>query len=203
MSTSQYFLDPAPSPLSDAALESSNADRVNRLEADVANIREKLDGFIDLMSAQVQLLRTRNPEPSSSDIRTPAVDSPPVELSAKRHPWLLTEFLRDMGTTCRMYLDPRYRIRRATQIVVPLLLALFALNIFVFNAVFILPIVSDALERIIAVVLAMILYKVLGRELLRYRQELIRIDALAESQSKQSIVVFSSGEPPYRDMDLE
>jgi hypothetical protein len=70
-----------------------------------------------------------------------------------------------------MYMDPRYRVRRATQLMVPLIFGLFALNYAFFNLLLTqVPVLTPILERLIGIILAVLLYKVISRETTRYRQ---------------------------------
>src|SRR5207248_4461663 len=92
-------------------------------------------------------------------------------INAVRRPWLLFDLLREFGATVRMYMDPRYRVRRATQLMVPLILGLLLLNYLLFNVLVLqIPVVSPVIERVIDIVLGVLLYKVLMREVGRYRQ---------------------------------
>jgi len=53
-------------------------------------------------------------------------------VNAARRPWLLVDLLKEMGAIVRMYMDPRYRVRRSTQLLVPLILGLMVANYFFF-----------------------------------------------------------------------
>jgi len=91
-------------------------------------------------------------------------------VNALRRPWLLIDLLKEVGATFRMYTDPRYRIRRATKLLVPLLFVLFGLNYLMFNYTMLdIPVFRHLLERLVEVVLAVLLYKVVSREVARYR----------------------------------
>jgi hypothetical protein len=68
-----------------------------------------------------------------------------------------------------MYFDPRYRVSRTAQIAFPLFGALLALNYFLFSVWFSVAIVSPVAERLLDIVLAALAYRVLLRELDRYR----------------------------------
>ena len=102
------------------------------------------------------------------------------------------ELFRDFWTTIRMYLDPRYRVRRATQLLAPFILLLFAFNCFFFNSVFAVPILSSVLEKAIDVILAVLLYKVVSRELVRYRQVIEQLAAWRHFHAKHTPVLVSS-----------
>ena len=71
-----------------------------------------------------------------------------------------------------MYFDPRYRLSRVAQFGVPAILALFVLNYFFFAYTCALPVVPLIGERLVCVLMSLALYKVLVREVSRYRQVL-------------------------------
>jgi hypothetical protein len=78
--------------------------------------------------------------------------------------------LRELHLMFRMYVDNRYRLSRLCQFAAPALLALMVLNYLLFEF-WQIPIVSyvfPLIERLILIVLAVALYKVLAREAARY-----------------------------------
>lgn len=179
-------------------------DRVHRLEDEISDLRDTIARFADLMIGEVKDLRKSHGElpvfPPSIEGELPVTATKPssdevvpvpVE-STTRRPWLLIELLRDFGATFNMYLDPRYRVRRATQVMVPVILVLFAVNCFFFRHVFTVEIVSSALEKIIDVILAVLLYKVVYREIVRYRQVLAQLSAWQHYRSKNRSVLVAS-----------
>jgi hypothetical protein len=190
-------------------------DRVGRLEGEVAELRDTIARFAELVIGEVKGLRQShaelpafppaiagelpvtvvNPEQSEASVAG-------TELPFSRRPWLIRELLHDLGTTVRMYLDPRYRVRRATQILVPLLVLLFGLNCFFFNIVFHVEILSSALEKLVDVVLAVLLYKVVSREILRYRQVIAKLLAWQQYRERKPTTVVSS-EPAMTRLEME
>jgi hypothetical protein len=83
---------------------------------------------------------------------------------------MVVEVLRELGGMVRMYFHPRYRVRRTTQMTVITIFALIVANYFFFNHLFAyIPIGTEIVERLIDVVLVVLLYKSLSRELARYR----------------------------------
>jgi hypothetical protein len=79
-------------------------------------------------------------------------------------------------------MHPRYRVRRSTQIMVPLILVLFALNYLVFNYTFLdVPVFRQVLETVVEIVLAVLLYKVVSREVVRFRQTQLHLAGLPRS----------------------
>lgn len=189
--------------------------RLNRLEGEVTELRDTIARFADIMIGEVKDLKKVHQElplvppslagmvPSSDDMPNSdgaaAVPAPPVEPSTRR-PWLLMELLRDMGSTFRMYLDPRYRVRRSTQIMVPLILGLFAFNCYVFNFVFTLTFVSNIFEKLFDVILAVLLYQVIHREVLRYRSVISQLTAWQRYRTRATVV---GAEPAMTTLETE
>jgi len=183
------------------------SERFQRLEGELAAQRDKLDGLFDLVRTEVQSIKKIQAEapammgPTGGPALTTAEASAAVDENEARQ-WLLMQFFREIGTMFHMYLDPRYRIRRYTQLLVPFILALFAFNCFFFNVVFHLDFVSPAFEKIIDVVLAVLLAMVISREVARYRIVVKRITDWQDShQSNHSVMI--SGEAPATEMDPE
>ena len=79
-------------------------------------------------------------------------------------------FLRELHLIVRMYVDGRYRLSRLCQFAAPALLTMMVLNflLFEFWQIPIISYVFPLIERLILVMLAVALYKVLAREAARY-----------------------------------
>src|SRR5262245_3755104 len=157
-------------------------DRLHRVEDEVAELRHTVSELAEIVVNDIKDRREAAlavsapvadmPVPSSLTPGQAALNPP----SASRRPWLLIELVREIGSTIRMYVDPRYRVRRATQIMVPVILAAFGLNYLIFHHTFLdVPVFRHILERVVDVVLAILLYKVLSREVARYRQMIIQL----------------------------
>ena len=153
-------------------------DRIHRLEGEVAELRHTLSELAEIVVGDI---RERREAAIAVCAPVPEVPIPPSlvpggettlkAVNALRRPWLLFDLLREIGATVRMYMDPRYRVRRATQLMVPVILGLLVANYFLFNVLVVqIPVVSPVLERAIGILLAVLLYKVLIREVARYRQ---------------------------------
>jgi hypothetical protein len=93
----------------------------------------------------------------------------PPELEPQRRTWLFVQIWMELRLAVRMYFDPRYRVSRTAQIAFPLFAALLALNYFLFSVWFSIAVVSPVAERLFDVILAGLAYRVLLRELDRYR----------------------------------
>jgi hypothetical protein len=188
-------------------------DRINRLENEISELRETIARFAELVIGEVKDLRHAQVEPATPDASGEMPDkanSGHAELqmavasrpATARRPWLLMELIRDFSATVRMYLDPRYRVRRSTQLLVPAIIALFALNCFFFNAVFTAPILSQIAEKLGDVILAILLYKVVSRELVRYRQVIAQLMEWQEQRGRIGAVVVGA-EPATSRLETE
>jgi hypothetical protein len=80
--------------------------------------------------------------------------------------WLLAQVAGEFRLMVKMYVDPRYRLSRFGQFGVPLVVALMVLNYFFIAAM---PFVGFLVERLVLIVLAVVLYKLLAREAVRYK----------------------------------
>ncbi|MCX7666248.1 MAG: hypothetical protein N2112_11950 [Gemmataceae bacterium] len=106
------------------------------------------------------------------------VSSPILNLVSETNPtsgkrkWILGEIFRDFRTIFLMYFDQRYRLRRSTQLLVPSILISLILVYLFFNYAFSILLISPILERLIEMILAVLLYKVLNQEMIRYREAL-------------------------------
>lgn len=101
-----------------------------------------------------------------------AVLHPPTGPDPTARKWFLAQLFDEGRLAVHMYFDSRYRVSRLFQFLVPVVFGLFALNYFFFAVWFSFPVVSPLLERIGCVVLGVFLYRLLTRELARYRDVL-------------------------------
>lgn len=107
------------------------------------------------------------PPPDGAVLRPPAA---PVDPADRR--WFLTQLWTEVRLVFRMYFDPRYRLSRTAQFVLPGILLLLVFNYFFFSVWVSIVFVSPVVERVLAVVLGILGYKILVRETTRYRQVL-------------------------------
>ena len=113
--------------------------------------------------AVLPLVRLLPPPPEGVILAPPEIQEP------RRRTWFLVELWAELRLAVRMYFDPRYRVSRTAQIAFPLFFILLALNYFLFGMLISIPVVSPVAERLIDVLLAVLAYRVLIRELDRYR----------------------------------
>lgn len=191
------------------------SERIGNLEIEVSELKDTVARFAEVVLGEVKDLRNAQvetpPAPPAMMAELPltagsqnAVPVPEIghegSASTRRH-WLLTELISDFGATFRMYFDPRYRVRRYTQIMFPLLGILFALNWFFFRTIFAIPILSSILEKLVDAVLVILLYKVLVREVYRYRQVLAQLMAWQEYRTRTTAII--SGDPPTTQLETD
>jgi hypothetical protein len=126
-----------------------------------APVPEALEGV--LPPAVLPLMRLLPPPPDGTIL------APPESHEPARRGWFFVQLWAEMRLAARMYFDPRYRVSRTAQIAFPLFAVLLALNYFLFSVWFSISVVSPVAERLFDVVLAVLAYRVLVRELDRYR----------------------------------
>src|SRR5947209_12732993 len=104
-------------------------DRMHRLEGEVAELRHTLSELAEIVVGDIRERREAAIAVSApvSEVAIPASFVPGGETTVKavnalRRPWLLFDLIREVGITVKMYMDPRYRVRRATQLSVPRIL---------------------------------------------------------------------------------
>jgi hypothetical protein len=95
--------------------------------------------------------------------------APPEPQEPGRRGWFFGQLWTDVRLAAQMYFDPRYRVSRTAQLAFPLFAVLVVLNYFFFSAWLSIPVLSPVAERLIDVVLVVLAYRVLVRELDRYR----------------------------------
>jgi hypothetical protein len=221
--TSPLFVDPAaheepPDHENPQSLPRDLSSRLSHLEEEVGELRDTIARFAELVLGEVKELRHSSavpalPAPAPGDQLPPQMASDfseritvPHTLSnespSARRPWLLVELLNDLSGTFHMCFDPRYGVRRATRVMVPLILLLFGANYFFFRNLFALPILSTVLEKVVDIVLAILLYKVVSRETARYRQAIRELVAWQQSHVRVGAVVVG-GDPPTTRLDTQ
>ena len=95
--------------------------------------------------------------------------APPEHKEPSPRGWFFAELWAETRLALQMYFDPRYRVSRTAQVAFPLFAVLLVLNYFLFSVWFSFAIVSPVAERLLDVILAVLAYRVLTRELDRYR----------------------------------
>ena len=103
-----------------------------------------------------------------------AVIHPPESTTSDptQRTWLAIQIWAELKLLLYMYFDPRYRISRTTQFAIPGIAVLIILNYFFFAIWFNVLVISPVLERLLDVLLCVVGYKLLVRELGRYRDVL-------------------------------
>jgi hypothetical protein len=159
--------------------------RVQRLEDAVASLQntgameeritqrlaERLEGrpalshqIVESRSSSLPLLK--KPAPGNSGT------APPLDPALMRQPWLLFDFLAELGAIVRMFFDVRYHVGWSARLTVLVLVPLILLSqwwLQWFPLVWI-PIVGPVLDKVVDLFLAFLVYKALSREARRYQQ---------------------------------
>jgi hypothetical protein len=160
-------LEEAVAPLQDThALEERVAERV---AARVAPAGE--NGV--RTSAGLLLEAGRHLLPAAAALAEPTPTAPPPAQPAGpalRPPWLLFDVYAEARATVRMYLDPRFRLTWQARLLPPILLAAIATSWIWLPGTAVLPgVVSTLVMKAVDLLLALVLFKVLHREVTRYR----------------------------------
>jgi hypothetical protein len=93
----------------------------------------------------------------------------PVAAPPPRQPWFVFEALADIKAMLRMFIDPHYRPARFSLLMTMILLtAIFTSWLWVPGTA-LLGIIGTGLDKVVDLVLALFLYKILSREARRYR----------------------------------
>jgi len=172
---------------SDEPLPNDGEERLRRLETLVAERWPDDDALADRVIARLSALaaeRERNPDSAPMLVLAAKGDPPPPPpLGAVLEPpappgepaprkWFLPNLLAELRLIATMYFDPRYRISRTTQFALPAILLLLIFNYCFFSLWVSITFVSPFLERLLAVVLGILIYTLLMREVARYREVL-------------------------------
>ena len=170
-----------------AARHSELEDRIRKLEACLAErpaadddaITERVIARLSVLAAE----RERDPDGRSMLVLASSGEVPPPPQGAVLHPptpspdfaprtWFLANLFAELRLIFTMYFDPRYRISRTTQFALPGIVLLLIFNYFFFSMWVPIPFLSPVVERLFAVILGILIYKLLTRELARYREVL-------------------------------
>jgi hypothetical protein len=103
-----------------------------------------------------------------------AVLEPPTVIPADpgKRRWFFAQVWSEIRLVFRMYFDPRYRVSRTTQLVIPGIGLLLIFNYFLFSVWMSIPVLSPLVERGLAVFFGVVACMVLSRETARYREVL-------------------------------
>jgi hypothetical protein len=175
MSTALKFNDTVNERMEEHA--DSLAEQLHHLEGEVAELRHTVSDLADIVVGDIKerretaiALSARTSEVPIPALLVPGGQTTLNAVQALRRPWLLLEVLGELRTAIKMYLDARYRARTSTNILVPTIFVLFGLNYLLFNYTPLdLPVFRQIAERLVEIVLAVLLYKVISQEVVRYR----------------------------------
>jgi hypothetical protein len=163
-------------PENPSALVAALEERVRRLEATIAQLQntQPLEERITREVAARLESQVGPRSPNSSDLLLGAgkklLSAEPgsgTHRAPGRRAWLLADLWVEMRCIMRLLVDPRYRLSWETRLFVPLVILGFVLSWFCLSG---LLFVGPLLDKVIGLVLAFILYKILNREARRYRE---------------------------------
>jgi hypothetical protein len=183
------------------------SDRVQKLEGEVFALRDTVSRFAELMLNELKRIKPPEPPPPAAPVTMSmagmapvpiAIPTPQAELMARG--WVLPEFFRDLTTIFRMYIDSRYRLRRATQLFVPVILFLFVLNFWIIGHI---PLIGWIAVEIGTILLSILLYKILYREMVRYREVIAQYNVAEYAHREGSGFVHSAEDAAHSRQDLE
>jgi hypothetical protein len=171
-----------------AGRETDLDERLRKLETALAErpLPPDDEALADRVIARLSALaaeRERDPNSRGVMVLASTGDVPPPPQGAVLHPpapsadfaprtWFLANLFAELRLVATMYFDPHYRISRTTQFALPGIALLLIFNYFFFAHWVPIPFLSPVLERVLAVVLGILIYKLLTRELARYREVL-------------------------------
>jgi hypothetical protein len=148
-----------------ALMEETVADRV------IAKLSAAASPHSPVGSDRVLVLASTHdappPPPKGAVLRPPQTST-----DLGRHTWFLSQLGAEIRLAVHMYFDPRYRISRTTQFALPGIALILLFNYFFFTMWASIAFVSPFAERLLDVVFCVIGYKLLTRELGRYREVL-------------------------------
>jgi hypothetical protein len=184
--------EPAPAPTPDEkppeAVLPSLEDRVRALEVQLAVVRDtrKLeDRLVERMAKRLERKQAsaalKAPVAAIADAgkrlipiavatvqaRANAATQVAAGTIATKQPWLIVDCWTELRSMFRMFFDPRYRLTWQTKVYPPILIALMVLWWWILPSI---PVLTTVLDKIVTLVLAFFLYKILSREARRYRE---------------------------------
>ncbi len=146
--------------------EDTMTDRViAKLSALAGGTRSAADRVLVLASDGSQPLAP--PPPQGAVLHPPAAT---VDHTQRR--WFFTQVWSEIQLVFRMYFDPHYRVSRTTQFAIPGIVLMLVFDYFFFSVWVSIVFVSPVVERLLAVFLGVLGYKLIVRELGRYRDVL-------------------------------
>ncbi len=154
-------------------------ERLERLEQKLSTLSEDVRR---LQPTEAPAIRVPSPpqpqpeEPVMTYVPPLAEPEPPIQMpSSSARGWLWWEIVRDGMRTLWMLIDSRYRMAWSTRfVVIALFIAIFTSHWF--NPLgYLLPeVLERMLDKVVVLILGFLLYKVLGRELVRYHEYMAR-----------------------------
>jgi hypothetical protein len=185
----------------------SQPDRVQKVEEELFALRDTVSRFAELMLVEMKRIKPADTVQTQAPVTVSLGGLAPVPIALPTpnaqqlaRGWVLPELISDLWTTLKMYVDPRYRLRRTTQLFIPVIVVLFVLNYWIIGS---LPLLGWILVKIGDILLAVLLYKILYREMVRYREVIAQFNAAGLTPYGESKVVHSAEDAAVSKMDIE
>jgi hypothetical protein len=130
----------------------------------------------NMVTAERHTAPAFNADPLShgGDLAPPSV--PSVVSDSGKAPWLLVDVYNEFRTMLRMYVDFRYRVSWSARVLPMVLVSAILLSwLWVPGVAFLPTMIGTVLDKTVDLILAFFLYKVLSREVRRYREALAKL----------------------------
>lgn len=149
-------------------------ERVQRLEETVASLQNTApleDRLVTRVSERLRTQETFRPDRSGSTVEALPIEANlgGVPITIARPRWLLFDLIAEARTMVGMFFDFRHRPAWTAYLAVFGILPLILLSHYWFPLAYI-PILGTFLDKILDLTLAFVLFKILSREVVRYRE---------------------------------
>jgi hypothetical protein len=172
-----HRLEDAVAALQDTALME---ERITERVVGRMNRKAAADGLA-LMDAECRTTASSSPAAPPADAA--AASPPPV--TSKPSSWVITEVFREIRTLFAMFFDPRYHVSWSAMLALMLVayvlvshwlwtLWAFVPIVGVLSGPMAWPFVGPLLDKTLGLIIALFAYKILSREMVRYREALAR-----------------------------
>ena len=162
------------------------ADMADEAKSDAVVPAEDRLARIEMALAQLAAQQAAGPPPDGYSARksAPSANGPVIPLSmafqaaqaagylpgsdSAKKSWLDWPVIREFRLVTRMYFDPRYSPTRAAQLGVPAIFLILVANYLFWAYFFTFPVLAHLGERIILMIAAIVLFRILSMEVARY-----------------------------------
>ena len=125
-----------------------------------------------LLPKPVEEVPPEAPADGSADGQSAASATAAPPIDAPKPGWLLTDFYRELRDMAQMFADYRYRMSWSGKVVPVAAIVIALLSWMLISGI---PLIGGVLDRVIDLVLIVLVYKSMVREVQRYRELLSRV----------------------------